>query len=115
MSYGKRKLYLKGSKYFYCYVLLIMSVKNRLWILMGKKLSGSITDLESLELDKLFQIYPDVWYAYEILIGVDDKEIIPDAFIKEIQALLANNDTEDTIESVLSKTVRKPIFPLSTN
>jgi ferric-dicitrate binding protein FerR (iron transport regulator) len=89
-----------------------MSVKNRLWILMGKRLSGSITDIESLELDKLFQIYPDVWYAYEILIGVDDKEIIPDAFIKEIQALLANDDTEVAIEPVLSKTVRKPVLPV---
>jgi len=79
---------------------------------MSKKLSGSITDLESLELDKLFQIYPDVWYTYEILIGVDDKEIIPDAFIKEIQALLASDGTEATIEPVLSKTVRKPILPI---
>jgi len=80
---------------------------------MSKKLSGSITDIESLELDKLFQIYPDVWYTYEILIGVDDKEIIPDAFIKEIQALLANNVTEETTtEPVLGKPVRKSILPV---
>jgi len=88
-----------------------MSVKNRLWILMGKKLSGSITDIESLELDKLFQIYPEVWYTYEILIGVDDKEIIPDAFIKEIQALLANDGIEAANEQVLSKTVKKFRLP----
>jgi transmembrane sensor len=81
---------------------------------MGKKLSGSITDLESLELDKLFQIYPDVWYTYEILIGVDDKEIIPDAFIKEIQALLANEEPEDTIEPVLNlnEPIKKIILPI---
>jgi transmembrane sensor len=89
-----------------------MGVKNRLWILMSKKLSGSITDSESLELDTLFQIYPDVWYSYEILIGIDDKEIIPDEFIKEIQALLANADTEATTEPALNKTLKRPILPV---
>src|ERR1700744_238438 len=91
-----------------------MSVKNRLWMLMSKKLSGSITDLESLELDKLFQIYPDVWYTYEILIGVDDKEIIPETFIKEIQALLATDEPEVTVAPVLNlnERVRKPMLPV---
>jgi len=38
-----------------------MGVKNRIWILMGKKLSGSLTPEEEQELDGLFQTYPDVW------------------------------------------------------
>lgn len=70
-----------------------MSIQNRLWILMGKKLSGSVTNDEEEELDTLFQQYPDVWYTYELLISVEDKERVPEEFISEIQALLKYEQT----------------------
>lgn len=77
----------------------IMGIKNRIWILMGKKLSGSLTPDEEQELDRLFQAYPDVWYTYEVLNSLDDKEAIPQAFINEIETLLKYDDI-DTADKV---------------
>ncbi|WPU92716.1 DUF4974 domain-containing protein [Mucilaginibacter sabulilitoris] len=71
-----------------------MGIKNRIWILMGKKLSGSLTPAEEQELDGLFQAYPDVWYTYEVLNSLDDKEAIPQTFINEIETLLKYDDID---------------------
>lgn len=59
---------------------------------MGKKLSGSITLPEEQELEGLFQIYPDIWYTYEVLNGLEEKENIPQEFLKEIQTLLQQDE-----------------------
>ncbi|MES2277097.1 MAG: FecR domain-containing protein [Bacteroidota bacterium] len=70
----------------------MMNTRNRLWMLMGKKLSGEITIVEEKELDTLFQSYPDVWYAYEVL-SADHNEKVPEEFIGELRSLLAVNNT----------------------
>jgi len=79
-----------------------MGVKNRIWILMGKKLSGSLTPEEEQELDGLFQTYPDVWYTFEVLNSLEEKEAIPQAFINEIETLLKYDeiDTADKVDEV---------------
>jgi ferric-dicitrate binding protein FerR (iron transport regulator) len=79
-----------------------MGVKNRIWILMGKKLSGSLTPEEEQELDGLFQTYPDVWYTFEVLNSLEEKEAIPQAFINEIETLLRYDeiDTADKVDEV---------------
>jgi ferric-dicitrate binding protein FerR (iron transport regulator) len=69
-----------------------MGIKNRVWVLMGKKFSGSLTRDEEHELDELFQAYPDVWYTYEVLNSLEEKEAIPQAFINEIETLLKYDD-----------------------
>jgi transmembrane sensor len=84
-----------------------MGVKNRVWILMGKKLSGSLTRDEEQELDELFQAYPDVWYTYEILNSLEEKEAIPQAFINEIETLL-KYDEISTVNKVEPATLTKP-------
>lgn len=94
------------------YGLLIMSIENRLWILMGKRLSGSISEPESLELDALFQIYPDVWYTYEILIGLEEKEVVPDTFIKEIKTLLAYEEVNSANEPAAERSLKKSAVPM---
>jgi ferric-dicitrate binding protein FerR (iron transport regulator) len=90
-----------------------MGVKNRVWILMGKKLSGSLTHDEEQEMDELFQAYPDVWYTYEILNSLDEKENIPQGFINEIETLLKYDEihTADKVDhTVLNKAKVSPIW-----
>lgn len=72
---------------------------------MGKKLSGSINAHEEIELDGFFQQYPDVWYAYEVLISQYPIKQIPDDFIKEIENILNTGNQQHKIERV--KPVRK--------
>ncbi|MEN0052547.1 MAG: FecR domain-containing protein [Mucilaginibacter sp.] len=79
---------------------------------MGKKLSGSLTHDEEQELEELFQAYPDVWYTYEILNSLDEKEDIPQGFINEIETLLKYDEIHiaDKVEQVV---VHKPkILPM---
>lgn len=79
---------------------------------MGKRLSGSISEPESLELDALFQIYPDVWYTYEILIGLEEKEVVPDTFIKEIKTLLAYEEVNSANEPAAERSLKKSAVPM---
>lgn len=61
---------------------------NRIWLLMGKELAGSITREERIEFDQLLERDPEIWYSYELLTALISKDEVPAAFIRELNSLL---------------------------
>ena len=69
-----------------------MKDTNKMWILMGKKLSGSITSEEEMEIENLLSEDPELWYSYELLLAVISLDDVPAEFIREIKSLFIKED-----------------------
>ena len=65
--------------------------KNRVWLLLSRKVSGSMSPEESFELDKLLEQNPDAWYTLEVLNAMGEMQNIPPELVDEIHALLQGN------------------------
>lgn len=84
-----------------------MKAANRIWILMGKELSGSVTPIEKQELEDLLSSDPELWYSYELLqavIGLDD---IPEEFIREFKSLLEQKAGPEALNSLMCHEISK--------
>lgn len=80
----------------------------RIWLLMNKKLSLSITKAEEEELEALLMTDPELWYSYEILQAVMSLEDVPEEFIKEIKLLLENQNAEpEKLNHLLQETLEQ--------
>ncbi|WP_256009255.1 FecR family protein [Desertivirga xinjiangensis] len=81
-----------------------MADDNRIWLLISKKLSGTLTSPEGDELDSLFKSHPDAWYTFEVLSAIGPGEQVPEHLLEEIRAMLntvptdADTVTENTYE-----------------
>lgn len=78
-----------------------MKDTNRIWFLMAKKLSSSITSAEAQELEQLLASDPELWYSYELLEAVMNLEDVPEAFIKEIESLLDKQTEPQILNNLL--------------
>lgn len=61
---------------------------NRIWLLMGRQLSHSLTPDEEKELKELLGQDPELWYSYELIQAVNNLDNVTDEFIDEIKLLL---------------------------
>ncbi len=80
-----------------------MSNPDRIWVLMGKKLSGSIVSIELQELEKLLFENPELWYSYELLQAVMSLDDVPAEFINEINSLLDSKSGAAKFNSLLEE------------
>lgn len=78
-----------------------MGNSNRVWILMGKQLSGSIEADEVIELENLLEQNPEIWYSYELLIAINKRDELPETFLKELNTLLEESATSDQLNSLV--------------
>lgn len=89
----------------------------RIWLLMNKKLSLSITPAEEEELTILLMSDPELWYSYEILQAVMSLDNVPEEFIKEIKLLLEDQHTEpEKLNHFLQETLERAehnVMPIS--
>ena len=80
-----------------------MSNPNHVWVLMGKKLSGSIVPIEEQELERLLFENPELWYSYELLQAVMSLDDVPVEFIKEINSLLDSKSGAEKLNNLLQE------------
>jgi ferric-dicitrate binding protein FerR (iron transport regulator) len=86
---------------------------NRIWLLLGKRLSSSITPAESKELSYLLSRDPELWYACELLeavIGMDD---VPETFINEIKSLLDQQAAPEKLNELLAGQLDREVQPVA--
>lgn len=74
-----------------------MVSRNRIWVLMGRKVSGSITLKEEQELEALLRDDPEAWYVYEILKAEWKLDDVPEEFVDKIKNLLQQDEKEEGI------------------
>lgn len=80
-----------------------MKHSNRIWFLMGKQLSHSITPAEEQELKTLLTQDPELWYSYELIQAVNNLDDVTNEFIDEIKLLLDNRAPEQLNEALLRR------------
>jgi ferric-dicitrate binding protein FerR (iron transport regulator) len=80
-----------------------MNNPDRIWVLMGKKLSGSIVSTEEQELERLLFENPELWYSYELLQAVMSLDDVPAEFINEINSLLDSKSGAAKFNSLLEE------------
>ncbi|TKC62370.1 DUF4974 domain-containing protein [Pedobacter hiemivivus] len=78
-----------------------MKDTNKIWILMGKKLSGSITSEEEIEMESLLSEDPELWYTYELLLAVISLDDVPPEFIREIESLFIKEVDHQKLQNLL--------------
>lgn len=61
---------------------------NRIWILLSRRISGTISPEEKIELEELLMQDPEAWYTMEVLDGIAKGEEIPPELVDEIKLLL---------------------------
>ncbi|MGX5820707.1 FecR family protein [Chitinophaga lutea] len=65
-----------------------MKDANRIWYLMGRRLSGAITPQESDELRQQLSRDPELWYAFEQLEAANKLDDDTNVFVDEIRSIL---------------------------
>ncbi|WP_119080951.1 FecR family protein [Chitinophaga alhagiae] len=80
-----------------------MKHSNRIWFLMGKQLSHSITPAEDQELKTLLTQDPELWYSYELIQAVNNLDDVTNEFIDEIKLLLDNRAPEQLNGALLRR------------
>lgn len=65
-----------------------MKDTDRIYFLMGKELSHTITPAEAEELKSLLAADPELWYAYEQIQAVNSMDDVTREYVQEIRSLL---------------------------
>lgn len=78
-----------------------MKDTNRIWFLMGKELSHSITLAEEEELRTLLVSEPELWYSYELLQAVYHMDDVTQEYVQEIKSLLDNRIEPERLNLIL--------------
>ncbi|MBO9152126.1 FecR family protein [Chitinophaga sp. GCM10012297] len=79
-----------------------MKDSNRVWLLMGRQLSHSISVEEEKELKALLMEDPELWYAYELIQAVNNLDNVTNEFIDEIKLLLDGHTEPGKLSAILS-------------
>lgn len=78
-----------------------MKDTNRIWFLMGKELSHSITVAEEEELRALLASEPELWYSYELIQAVYQMDDVTQEYVQEIKSLLDNRIEPERLNLIL--------------
>lgn len=79
-----------------------MKDSNRVWVLMGRQLSHSITPAEEQELKELLRQDPELWYSYELIQAVNNLDNVTNEFIDEIKQLLDGPAEPEKLNAMLN-------------
>ncbi|RPD41696.1 FecR family protein [Chitinophaga barathri] len=79
-----------------------MKDSNRVWLLMGRQLSRSISAEEEKELKELLKQDPELWYSYELIQAVNNLDNVTDGFIDEIKLLLDAHTAPEKLNAILN-------------
>ncbi|GEP98749.1 FecR domain-containing protein [Chitinophaga cymbidii] len=78
-----------------------MKHTNRMWYLMGRELSGSMTPAEKQELEALLALEPELWYSYELIQAVNNMDDVTNEFVDEIKSLLDTSPEPEKLNTLL--------------
>lgn len=78
-----------------------MNDTDRIYFLMGKELSYTITPAEAEELKALLAADPEVWYAYELIQAVNSMEDVTQEYVQEIRSLLDGKMEPEKLNNLL--------------
>lgn len=79
-----------------------MKDSNRVWLLMGRQLSHSISAEEEKELKTLLMQDPELWYSYELIQAVNNLDNVTNEFIDEIKLLLDAHTEPEQLNALLN-------------
>ena len=79
-----------------------MKDSNRVWLLMGRQLSHTISREEEKELKALLFQDPELWYSYELIQAVNNLDNVTNEFIDEIRLLLDAHAEPERLNAILS-------------
>ena len=78
-----------------------MNDTDRIYFLMGKELSYTITPAEAEELKALLAADPELWYAYEMIQAVNSLDDATREYVQEIRSLLDGKMEKEKINNLL--------------
>jgi hypothetical protein len=78
-----------------------MKDTGRIYFLMGKELSHTITPAEAAELKALLAADPELWYAYELIQAVNSLDDVTQEYVQEIRSLLDGKMEPEKLNALL--------------
>jgi ferric-dicitrate binding protein FerR (iron transport regulator) len=78
-----------------------MKDSDRIFFLMGKELSHTITPAEAEELKALLAADPELWYAYEQIQAVNSMDDVTREYVQEIRSLLDGKIEPEKLNTLL--------------
>lgn len=78
-----------------------MNDTDRIYFLMGKELSYTITPAEAEELKALLVADPELWYAYELIQAVNSMDDVTREYVQEIRSLLDGKMEPEKLNNLL--------------
>ncbi len=78
-----------------------MKDTDRIYFLMGKELSHTITPAEVAELKELLTADPELWYAYELIQAVNSLDDVTQEYVQEIRSLLDGKLEQEKLNTLL--------------